>query len=187
MARLSQLISIGLTALAVVVAQNLDSCGSSNYYPSQYTCFDGDFLCPIVNGDRYIRCGNACYSTSLYSCSDTTLEPISASGSEAPEDCGNSQFYTSQYVCLDGNILCPVVNETATLNCGSACYDPTQYDCTYDMLTPVGTPQPTCVPNYGSSEVCDIDGCIQLPCCAGLISIATKCRDPCELAPSTCS
>ncbi|KAF8192251.1 carbohydrate binding-domain-containing protein [Mycena galopus ATCC 62051] len=135
---MARLISVVLAAFvaSVVVAEDLASCGSSNYYPSQYDCFDGNFLCPIINGDAYIKCGNACYSESI--CSNTTLEPISHSGPEPLEDCGNSRFYPSQYVCLDGNMLCPVINGTATFNCGTACYARTQYKCTNGQLSPVG-------------------------------------------------
>ncbi|KAF8192252.1 carbohydrate binding-domain-containing protein [Mycena galopus ATCC 62051] len=175
-------IAILFTALTagLVLAQDLATCGTSNYYPSQYTCFDDDFLCPIVDGDVYLQC-----ALINSSCSDTTLEPISDSGSESLEDCGNSQFYPSQYVCLDGDILCPFMNGAATLNCGTSCYDPTQFECTSGQLSPVVTP-PTCVPDYGVSEVCNDEGCFQLLCCPGLISVADRCRDPCELAPASC-
>ncbi|KAJ7675150.1 carbohydrate binding-domain-containing protein [Mycena rosella] len=95
---MARLLPIVLTAIAVsvVAAESLASCGSSNYYPSQYTCFDDDLLCPIVNGDIYIRCGAACYSTTLYSCSDTTLKPSSLNGPDTLEDCGGSQFHPTQ-------------------------------------------------------------------------------------------
>ncbi|KIK57075.1 carbohydrate-binding module family 52 protein [Collybiopsis luxurians FD-317 M1] len=96
---MAPLISVVLTALvAGVVAQSetLLNCGDSRYYPSQYTCFDSNFLCPILNGDIYIRCGDACYSTSQYSCSDNTLEPYNPNGPETLEDCGDARFYPSQ-------------------------------------------------------------------------------------------
>jgi hypothetical protein len=84
------ILSFALTALvacSVVAAENLQSCGGSNYFPSQarprgdrlsellkaerltqYNCFDGNFLCPIVNGDVCVRCGEACYSVRQYRC-----------------------------------------------------------------------------------------------------------------------
>ncbi|KAJ7479187.1 carbohydrate binding-domain-containing protein [Mycena latifolia] len=97
---MAPLLSIVLTAFvaSLVAAENLASCGSSNYYPSQYTCFDNSFLCPIIKGDRNIRCGDACYSTSLYSCSNNTLEPINKNGPETLEACGGSMFYPSQAI-----------------------------------------------------------------------------------------
>ncbi|KIK57074.1 carbohydrate-binding module family 52 protein [Collybiopsis luxurians FD-317 M1] len=137
---MAPLFSFVLTALvAGVVAQSetLLNCGDSRYYPSQYTCFDSNFLCPILNGDIYIRCGDACYSTSQYSCSDNTLEPYNPNGPETLEDCGDARFYPSQYVCLDGNFLCPVIDESATLRCGDACYAPSQYSCTNGQLAPI--------------------------------------------------
>ncbi|KAF7358839.1 hypothetical protein MSAN_01223600 [Mycena sanguinolenta] len=96
MVRLIAFVATAVLASVSVVAETLQDCGSSRYYPSQYTCFDGNFLCPITNGDIYIRCGDACYSTSMYSCSNTTLEPINKNGPETLEDCGNSRFYPSQ-------------------------------------------------------------------------------------------
>ncbi|KAJ7479177.1 carbohydrate binding-domain-containing protein [Mycena latifolia] len=136
---MAPLLCIVLTAFvaSLVAAENLASCGSSNYYPSQYTCFDNSFLCPIIKGDRNIRCGDACYSTSLYSCSNNTLEPINKNGPETLEACGGSMFYPSQYVCLDGNFLCPFMYGAATLRCGAACYPPSQYSCTNNQLSPV--------------------------------------------------
>ncbi|KAF7354091.1 hypothetical protein MVEN_01096500 [Mycena venus] len=165
MARLISLLTALVAGVVKVVAEDLLTCGPSNYFPSQYTCFDDTFLCPIVNGDRYLRCGDACYSTSLYSCSNTTLEPISHSSPETLEDCGSSRFFPSQYVCLDGNFLCPFVNGTATLRCDAACYAPSQYTCTNGQLSPVGIPPPTCVPNFGQDEICNSQGCFLLPCC----------------------
>ncbi|KAJ6492091.1 carbohydrate binding-domain-containing protein [Mycena sanguinolenta] len=100
MVRLIAFITTVVLASVGVVADTLLDCGASRYHPSQYTCFDGNFLCPIINDDIYIRCGDACYSTSMYSCSDTTLEPINKYGPETLEDCGYSRFYPSQAICL---------------------------------------------------------------------------------------
>ncbi|KAJ6614764.1 hypothetical protein B0H10DRAFT_2043985 [Mycena sp. CBHHK59/15] len=146
---MARLLSIVLTALvaSIVSAEDLASCGSSNYYPSQYTCFDG-LLCPIVNGHVYNRCGDDCYST-------------------------------TQYSCLDGNFLCPIINGEANLRCGDdACYAPSQYSCISGQLTP-------CVGHFGDSQVCNNQGCLQLTCCAGLFSVADKCRSPCDFTPCT--
>jgi hypothetical protein len=32
----------------------------------QYTCYDGNFLCPKINGDPTLRCGSACYLPGMY-------------------------------------------------------------------------------------------------------------------------
>ncbi|KAJ6568568.1 carbohydrate binding-domain-containing protein [Mycena capillaripes] len=186
------LLSIVLTAVVarIVAAEEGATCGNSTYFPSQYTCFDDSFLCPIINDDIYLRCGDACYSASQYSCANNTLAIIPQGGSQTQEDCGDAQFYPSQakklqYVCIDGDFLCPIINGAATLRCGDACYAPSQYNCANNQLFP--TTPPECVPEFGSSEVCTDQGCLQLLCCPGLFSVATKCRDPCELAPSTCT
>ncbi|KAF7378390.1 hypothetical protein MSAN_00265500 [Mycena sanguinolenta] len=147
--------SLLLTALvsAAVAVHGLQTCGSAQYDPSQYTCFNNSQLCPIVNGDAYQSCGpNQCYSK-------------------------------KQYTCFNGNFLCPVTSGgIATQACGNACYSPYQYSCNANnQLVPV----PPCIAG-GVNEVCNTQGCFQLPCCKGYISIADHCRDPCEVVPSSC-
>ncbi|KAF8193861.1 carbohydrate binding-domain-containing protein [Mycena galopus ATCC 62051] len=186
---LLRVILTAFAAFTVVAAEDLQSCGGSNYFPSQYTCFDGDFLCPIVNGVITIRCGQACYSTTQFSCSDTNLVPFSPNEPATLENCGNFiQFDPSQSVCLDDDFLCPIINGDVTLRCDQTCYTPSQSGCALNQIYPVGTPPPTCVPEFGDDEVCgdDDSGCFTLLCCPGLISVADKCRDPCMLAPQTC-
>ncbi|KAJ7478034.1 carbohydrate binding-domain-containing protein [Mycena galericulata] len=150
---MARVISLVLTALvAGVIAQSLESCGSAEYDPSQYTCFNNSLLCPIVNGVAYQNCGQDCYST-------------------------------AEYTCFNGDLLCPYASGgIATQACGDACYDFFEYNCNDGELSPA----PSCIGDYGTSEFCDTQGCFLLPCCAGLISIADHCRDPCELDPSFC-
>lgn len=49
----------------------------------QYTCYDGDFLCPVLNGKPTLRCGPDCYLPEMYSCDDKgkLVYPPSTSGS----------------------------------------------------------------------------------------------------------
>ncbi|KAF9065002.1 carbohydrate binding-domain-containing protein [Rhodocollybia butyracea] len=186
---MAPLISLVLTALAAsfVSAQNLDSCGDAMYDPSQYTCFNDSFLCPILNGDIYLQCGDACYSTTLYSCSNTTLEPFPPSVPDTLEDCGDARFSPYQYVCFDGDFLCPYMEGNATLRCGDSCYAPWQYNCTDGQLAPVPPPPPTCIGLDGTNPVCNDIACEFYACCPGLINIADKCRDPCDITPSACT
>ncbi|KAJ7751412.1 carbohydrate binding-domain-containing protein [Mycena metata] len=187
MGRLLPVVLSALLAWIAVTAQALQSCGRSNYDPSQYTCFDDDFLCPIVNGDVLIRCGEACYSTSRFSCSNFTLKPFFPDGPATLQDCGFFiKFDPSFFVCLDGDFICPITNGVAMLKCDQTCYAPAEFGCALNQLYPVGTPPPTCVPEFGDDEVCDENGCFTLPCCGDLISVADKCRDRCMLAPETC-
>ncbi|KAF8202603.1 carbohydrate binding-domain-containing protein [Mycena galopus ATCC 62051] len=127
---MTHILSIVITAFvasSVVAAEDLLSCGDSNYYPSQYTCFDDDFLCPIINGTICIQCGNACYTNTQYSCSNGVLEQFNPNGPETPEMCGVDQYDPSQYVCLDSGFLCPIIDGNITLKCDDTCYAPAQY------------------------------------------------------------
>ncbi|GIZ41013.1 hypothetical protein CKM354_000433000 [Cercospora kikuchii] len=63
-------------------AAELLSCGEAYYYASKYTCYDGDFLCPILNGEPTLRCGPDCYLPENYSCSEGKLVYPPTGGSE---------------------------------------------------------------------------------------------------------
>ncbi|KAF7313094.1 hypothetical protein MKEN_00995300 [Mycena kentingensis (nom. inval.)] len=169
-----------------VVAQELLDCGSSQYYASEYTCFNDTFLCPVQSGIRYLRCGDACYSPNQYTCENDALELYNPTNPDQLFDCGTAQYDPSDYVCYDGDFLCPKSDTVPTLRCGDACYSPSLYTCSAGHLAP-NPGSPDCIPNYGTNEVCNDKGCVLLPCCPGLLSIASKCRDPCELSPSSCS
>ncbi|KAJ7588621.1 carbohydrate binding-domain-containing protein [Mycena floridula] len=129
---MAKLISLVLAALAfrVVTAQ---TCGSTNYNPTQYTCFNNSTLCPIVNGIEYDACGNACYSRTQYTCIDEST-----------------------------NFMCPIINGSSTYGCGGkSCYMAGQYTCDDGALNPfpsgcIGLDQsnPICDDN-----VCEFGSC----------------------------
>ncbi|KAF8185215.1 carbohydrate binding-domain-containing protein [Mycena galopus ATCC 62051] len=54
----------------------LEDCGTSRFYPSQYVCYDGDFLCPVLYGEATLKCGTACYDPAQYDCTDDQLGPV---------------------------------------------------------------------------------------------------------------
>ncbi|KAJ7640037.1 carbohydrate binding-domain-containing protein [Mycena polygramma] len=105
---------ISTLAATLITAQNLTSCGSAMYDPSQYTCYDGDFLCPIVNGDVYRKCGDDCYSTTGYNCIDGDfLCPIGEA------KCGDACYDTNQYNCFSGELTPCIGNFGANEVCTS--------------------------------------------------------------------
>ncbi|KAK4552476.1 hypothetical protein LTR86_010319 [Recurvomyces mirabilis] len=79
------LVALAATALCAAppVDKNLKPCGDAYYLPSQYTCYDGDFLCPVSNGEPLLRCGGACYRPEMYSCSNGELIYPPTSGSNS--------------------------------------------------------------------------------------------------------
>ncbi|KAJ7049360.1 carbohydrate binding-domain-containing protein [Mycena amicta] len=116
---------------ATVSAQTLLDCGESRYFPSQYTCFDGDFLCPITDDVDFLRCGLACYNTQDYACSNSTLEQNTHDPNQLLA-CGEAFFSPLKYDCFDGTFLCPKYEGEASLRCGDACYFTEQYTCNAD-------------------------------------------------------
>ncbi|KAJ7137145.1 carbohydrate binding-domain-containing protein, partial [Mycena epipterygia] len=92
-------ISIAFSALiAVVVAQTFSSCGSANYDPTQYTCFNGTLLCPIVNGTEYLACGDSCYPPNLYSCDGDFLCPF------GDLNCAGACYNPELFVCISDRL-----------------------------------------------------------------------------------
>jgi hypothetical protein len=55
-----------IAAAASLTLVAADTCGDTSYEPSKYYCFDGDFLCPNIGGEQYLRCGDGCYSAKEY-------------------------------------------------------------------------------------------------------------------------
>jgi Carbohydrate binding len=58
-----------LSSLSGIAASAaLQACADAFYPASNYTCYDGDFLCPVIDGVKTLRCGADCYLPSMYSC-----------------------------------------------------------------------------------------------------------------------
>ncbi|CAK5270067.1 unnamed protein product, partial [Mycena citricolor] len=175
MPRLISLVLISLLSAAGLAAAGVTKvlqCGASQYDPAHYTCFDGDFLCPIhdphgySDADVLLRCGDNCYSTNDSTCNGTSVVPLQI-GENPLEDCGpRARFYAQDYVCIDGDLLCPIVNHLGYLRCGKACYDPFSYKCTArNTLLAIPT---TCLGPDQYNRWCDNQGCRWLDCCEGL-------------------
>ncbi|KAK0120403.1 hypothetical protein ONS96_010618 [Cadophora gregata f. sp. sojae] len=68
------LVLSGLAGLTLgQAAEELEPCGDAFYLKSKYTCYDTDFLCPVINGEPTLRCGPDCYLPEMYSCTDNHL------------------------------------------------------------------------------------------------------------------
>ncbi|KAK3334061.1 carbohydrate binding-domain-containing protein [Cercophora scortea] len=72
MARLP-LIAAALLALGNGVLGVLKPCGKAQYDPTQYVCYDNQFLCPIIAGEPLSYCSGACYSKFQYKCVNNVL------------------------------------------------------------------------------------------------------------------
>lgn len=69
-----KLLLFGALASTLARAEDLLSCGDARYSPTKYTCYEGNFLCPKVNGDPTLKCGAACYLPGMYKCVDNQLQ-----------------------------------------------------------------------------------------------------------------
>ncbi|KAJ7133198.1 carbohydrate binding-domain-containing protein [Mycena epipterygia] len=93
---MTRFISIVLTALVAGVVA-LESCGTANYDPGQYTCFNNSLLCPIVNGVAYQACGEDCYSKADYTCFNGNFLCPFTSGGIATQACGDKCYSPFEY------------------------------------------------------------------------------------------
>jgi hypothetical protein len=80
---MSTLRSIAAAAVAAMLlthtsAQDTEVCGTANYHPSEYTCYNNTALCPKFYGLPTIPCAGAggCYSKHSFSCSDGALQSL---------------------------------------------------------------------------------------------------------------
>ncbi|KAL2271952.1 hypothetical protein VTJ83DRAFT_1323 [Remersonia thermophila] len=52
---------------------DLLDCGPARYDPAQHVCWNNQFLCPVTAGEPLSRCGGACYSKFMYTCTNNVL------------------------------------------------------------------------------------------------------------------
>ncbi|KAJ7192634.1 carbohydrate binding-domain-containing protein [Mycena pura] len=80
-----------LVPIAQIGPGTLLACDDQQFDPSQYVCYDGEFLCPFVcrdglrscltgvsNRNPTLRCGDACYDPAKFSCTNDTLASLPA-------------------------------------------------------------------------------------------------------------
>jgi len=83
MVRSSSLI-LAILSLGYSVAGDLLPCGDANYDPTQYVCYNNNFLCPIISGEPLSYCSGACYSKFMYACSNNALVQLPTVPSGTP-------------------------------------------------------------------------------------------------------
>lgn len=89
--KLTVLLSSIAILLPLAFAEDLQWCGTAQFYPSKYTCF-GTLLCPKTSwGEAYIACGSACYDAGTYYCdANTQLQLITPDS--AVQYCGSAPY-----------------------------------------------------------------------------------------------
>ena len=111
------------------VDPNLKPCGDAYYFPTEYTCYDGNFLCPIENGEPLLQCGPACYKPEMYSCSNDQLvyPPVSSAASAtatSPSTSASASSSTTPAVCTETpttqQLLAPPYSNYFYSDCHSA-------------------------------------------------------------------
>ncbi|KAH7029013.1 uncharacterized protein B0I36DRAFT_384614 [Microdochium trichocladiopsis] len=76
-------------------------CGPhASYAVNNHTCTSGDFLCPVVDSRRTLRCGESCYLPTAYRCVNNELSPITTSASDS-----NGQGAANSTVACDSKYL----------------------------------------------------------------------------------
>lgn len=67
------LAALSIGAATVAVAEDLEWCGNARYFPSEYTCFDDSFMCPVSFGLPSLPCNGGCFADQMYRCDDGAL------------------------------------------------------------------------------------------------------------------
>ncbi|KAI3329225.1 carbohydrate-binding module family 52 protein [Xylariaceae sp. AK1471] len=65
---------LGTRARSAQPLQGLLLCGSQRYSIINQTCYDGNFLCPVEDKQRTLKCGNECYRPRKSYCNDGRIE-----------------------------------------------------------------------------------------------------------------
>ncbi|KAI1505030.1 hypothetical protein F5X99DRAFT_301367 [Biscogniauxia marginata] len=84
------------------VYDGLLPCGNSRYSVNTHTCYNGNFLCPVVEKQRTLRCSNSCYLPQNFSCNDGILEENNSPDSaiKRPPEGSNNVTCPSSYLHL---------------------------------------------------------------------------------------
>jgi hypothetical protein len=67
LATLAIVTTVSSAAVTRGIDESLLPCGDAFYVKSKYTCYNGDFLCPVVGGEPTLRCNRDCYLPEMYS------------------------------------------------------------------------------------------------------------------------
>ncbi|KAH8879924.1 carbohydrate-binding module family 52 protein [Thozetella sp. PMI_491] len=59
-------------------------CGDAFYDPTQYVCWNNNFLCPVIAGEGLSPCSGACYSKFMYTCTNNAVTLLPAVASNTP-------------------------------------------------------------------------------------------------------
>ncbi|KAI7195887.1 hypothetical protein KC363_g1203 [Hortaea werneckii] len=117
---------------------SLAACGDAYYLPTRYICYDGDFLCPIHDGEPTLRCGDACYNPRQYSCTHAKLASVSI---EAPSTAPNISSGTTPRLNASSPAQCS--EEPTTLQLSDPPYENYFYsDCNSASQVVVTSPLP---------------------------------------------
>lgn len=54
------------TEANVDVSAAIAICGAQPYFEENYTCYDNEFLCPVINNRRTQACSDACFDPEEY-------------------------------------------------------------------------------------------------------------------------
>jgi hypothetical protein len=112
----------GTTALPQGSTEDLKPCGEAFYYPDKYTCYPGNFLCPILDGVPTLKCGEDCYLPSMYGCSNGELvyPPPSASASTSAAPSSSSAASTCEETPTVQHLSSPPYENYFYSDCHSA-------------------------------------------------------------------
>merc|ERR1712086_440984 len=122
---------------------NCKIVGPVCFSPSTHTCANDELLCGLNAPNA---CGEACYSSSMFSCENEALVGLAGDETNMPvmetdaQECeslcndrlsGPMCYDSNTHVCSNDELVCPL---NAAHSCLDSCYSPDEYICQNGQL-----------------------------------------------------
>ncbi len=121
--RLIRLAIIAVIATAQAQGDAMESCGTAQYFPSEYTCYGNRTLCPVVYSLATTPCSSSggCYSRQMFSCEGGRLQMLPmATGPFTLTAHGTRPTYQNMTVKACGGYLAVGANARQCTSCSGA-------------------------------------------------------------------
>ncbi|RYP77001.1 hypothetical protein DL770_007116 [Monosporascus sp. CRB-9-2] len=118
---LTVVLGICLTNAMPQSVEHLEACGDTFYIKAKYTCYEGKFLCPVLNDKPTLKCSQDCYLPEMYSATTSASAPPSAScsneatGFQLSDPPNDNYFYSDCHSASQVVMTSPLSDNDLTL------------------------------------------------------------------------